>query len=90
MAGLQESCSHVGATLFYIKTAFEVVSGETCTFAPCSWLEPSAVKVDFLEIIDIDFTAPGCTGQLLESTAPKPVISVRPLKCKSGAESLFL
>lgn len=67
MAGLAECCSHVGATLFYIKTVREVGTGETCTSLPCYWIASSNQKVEFAELTDIEFTAPTRKRQLLEA-----------------------
>ena len=72
MAGLGECCSHVGATLFYLKTVHELVTGETCTSLPCSWIEPTSQKVEFAELTDIDFTAPNRKKQLAETPNEEP------------------
>ena len=57
MAGLGEVCSHVGAILFYLESAFRVT--QTCTQTDCRWKEPRLVEaIPYARIIDIPFTKP--------------------------------
>ena len=58
MAGLEECCSHVAATLFYMETVGRIANGKTCTSLPCFWLKPPASNT-YNEISKIDFTSPG-------------------------------
>ncbi|KAK2147469.1 hypothetical protein NP493_3449g00005 [Ridgeia piscesae] len=58
MAGLAESCSHVGALLFAIEAAVKIRNSATVTQSKAYWLMPSGVnKVDYLEVDDINFTS---------------------------------
>ncbi|XP_027140364.1 uncharacterized protein LOC113746909 isoform X3 [Larimichthys crocea] len=44
MAGLSESCSHVGAVLFAVEDMVKREDELACTSKPCEWLMPSHVK----------------------------------------------
>ena len=56
MAGLGEVCSHVGAILFYIESAYRVKS---CTEVPCAWNMPTSISsIPYAKIADIDFVQP--------------------------------
>lgn len=56
MAGLGEVCSHVGAILFYVESAYRVKS---CTEVPCAWNMPTSVSsIPYAKIADIDFVKP--------------------------------
>ncbi|XP_051999340.1 uncharacterized protein LOC127655511 [Xyrauchen texanus] len=44
MAGLSESCSHVGAVLFSIEVGVKMRDTASCTTEQCKWLMPSHVK----------------------------------------------
>ena len=58
MTGLGETCSHVAAGLFYIKTLIRLQEAKpTCTQEKCQWIIPSYLKtVEYLSSIYIDFT----------------------------------
>ena len=59
MAGLGETCSHVGALLFYVEAAVRIRDSKTVTQEKAYWLLPSAHKdVEYKEVADIDFTPP--------------------------------
>ncbi|XP_034072435.1 uncharacterized protein LOC117546338 isoform X1 [Gymnodraco acuticeps] len=47
MAGLSESCSHVGAVLFAIEAGVKMRETASCTTEKCKWLMPSHVKKVF-------------------------------------------
>ena len=58
MAGLGETCSHVGALLFYVEAAVRIRDSKTVTQEKAYWLLPSAHKdVEYKEVADIDFIA---------------------------------
>ena len=60
MAGLGESCSHVGALLFYVEAVTKVRDNKTVTQEKAYWMLPASCKeVPYKEIADIDFTSPG-------------------------------
>lgn len=61
MAGLREVCSHVGGLLFYLLACsdhLQKFSTDACTSNLCSWLPPSAKKIKFQPLSEIDFTKP--------------------------------
>ena len=59
MAGLGESCSHIGAILFYIEATVRLSEKKTVTGEKAYWMLPSACKdITYAEACDIDFTAP--------------------------------
>ena len=61
MAGLAESCSHVGAVLHWVETAVHIRNDTPCTSKNNKWLMPSPVRdIPYLELRDIDFTASKC------------------------------
>ena len=57
MAGLGETCSHVGALLFAIETAVRIRDSRTVTDDKSYWLPPSLGKVTGRPIHEIDFTS---------------------------------
>ena len=60
MAGLGESCSHVGALLFYVEAVTKVRDNKTVTQEKAYWMLPVNCKeAPYKEIADIDFTSPG-------------------------------
>ena len=59
MAGLGESCSHVGALLFYIEATIKIRDAKTVTEEKAYWMLPSSCKeIPYAEITEIDFTSP--------------------------------
>ena len=59
MAGLGESCSHVGAMLFYVEAAVRLRESKTVTEEKANWMLPAAHKdIEYKDVVDIDFTAP--------------------------------
>ena len=44
MAGLAETCSHVGAILHWIETAVKIRNSTTCTSEEKSWLMPTPIQ----------------------------------------------
>ena len=57
MAGLSESCSHIGAVLFYNEYATRIRDSKTCTEEKAYWLLPGYHSVEYKEVCDIDFSA---------------------------------
>jgi len=56
MAGLGESCTHVGALLFYIDAAVRIKNSKTVTQEPAYWLLPTGIqKVGYDTIQDTNF-----------------------------------
>ena len=59
MAGLAETCSHVGAILHWVEAAVRINMSATCTSKENTWLMPSSREnIPFLELSQIDFSAP--------------------------------
>ena len=57
VAGLGESCSHIGAVLFYTECATRIRNSKTCTEEKANWLLPGYHSVQYKEVCDIDFSA---------------------------------
>ena len=54
----QESCTHVGAVLFYVQYAVRLRDFKTCSEEKAYWLIPGYSEVEYKEIEDIDFSEP--------------------------------
>ena len=58
MAGLDETCSHVAATLFALEAHIRIRDSQTCTGEKAYWLLPnSLVEVPYKRIRELDFTS---------------------------------
>ena len=58
MAGQGETCSHVGALLYWMEARVRIRENTPCTSRENKWLMPSAVKdIPYLMLKDIDFTS---------------------------------
>ena len=67
MAGLGETCSHIGALLYWVEYQVRKRSEISSTSLTNSWLEPSSVSsVPYLQIADIDFTSPDKKMKILQ------------------------
>ena len=67
MAGLGETCSHIGALLYWVEYQVHKRSEISSTSLTNSWLEPSSVSsVPYLQIVDIDFTSPDKKMKILQ------------------------
>lgn len=70
MAGLAETCSHVGAVLHWVETAVRVRNDTPCTSKENRWLMPTPVKdIPYLELRNIDFTTPKRQSTVLTNTS---------------------
>ena len=57
-AGLSETCSHVGALLYWMEYKVRTQEEQSSTSGPNPWLEPKPVRqVPYLELGNIDFTS---------------------------------
>ena len=56
MAGLEESCSHVGATLWYIETGSRRNQERSVTDRPCYWF-PDVKQQRHEKVRNMDFTS---------------------------------
>jgi len=69
MAGLAETCSHVGAVLHWVETAVQVRNDMPPTSKENKWLMPTPVKdIPYLELCNIDFTTPKRQSAVLTCT----------------------
>ena len=58
MAGLGETCSHVGALLYWIEYQVHKYSDTSSTSKTNLWIEPRTVKqVPYLRLEEINFTS---------------------------------
>ena len=58
MAGLGETCSHIGALLYWIEYAIQKRDEGSCTSRANKWTEPRTTKqVPYLQLDAIDFTS---------------------------------
>jgi hypothetical protein len=56
MAGLAETCSHVGALLYWVKSAVRILKETACTSQDDMWITPNPVeKVPYLQLRNNDF-----------------------------------
>eukprot|EP00118_Oscarella_pearsei_P022439 m.259698 g.259698 ORF g.259698 m.259698 type:complete len:116 (+) comp40426_c1_seq10:15-362(+) len=57
MAGLAETCSHVGATLHWLEAAVRCRDETPCTSKENTWAIPKPIhKIPYLELKDIPFS----------------------------------
>ena len=81
MAGLGETCSHIGALLYYIEYQVRRYAETSSTSKSNTWLEPSTVKqAPYLRLEDISFTSAEQTMKEYRKLqqSPKPVSSKLP------------
>lgn len=70
MAGLAETCSHVGAILHWVETAVRMHNTTTCTSKENTWLMPRPKQsIPYLQLSEIDFSAPKLKVDTASSTA---------------------
>ncbi|KAG8191801.1 hypothetical protein JTE90_026833 [Oedothorax gibbosus] len=55
VAGLSESCSHVGAMLFWIQDYIQRMEAKTVTDVPEYWVGSSSRAIKFSRVQQIDF-----------------------------------
>ena len=72
MAGLGESCSHVGAIMFYVEYSVKHREDKTCTQEKAYWLvPPRSSKIEYKTVSDIDFTTPKTLHKLSNNKGDK-------------------
>ena len=72
MAGLGESCSHVGAIMFYVEYSIKQRENKTCTQEKAYWLvPPRSSKIEYKMVSDIDFTTPKTLHKLSNNKGDK-------------------
>ena len=89
MAGLAETCSHVGAVLHWVETAIRVCDDTPCTSKENKWLMPTAAQsIPYDQLSEIDFTAPKHQKVKSPSTSSATVSTVTPTSL-SEKEAFF-
>ena len=60
MAEQGETCSHVGAVLYWLETRVRITEQTTCTSMENRWIVPTAVKdIPYFMLDESDFTTAG-------------------------------
>lgn len=79
MAGLAETCSHVGAILHWVEIAIQVRHDTPCTSKENKWLMPTPTQsIPYLQLREIDFSGPK-RQKVQSATAPSAsVLTVTP------------
>ena len=54
VAGLGESCSHIGAVIFALRAEAKLKYGKTCTDVPCHWLSSPKSNIQYLPAHSLD------------------------------------
>ncbi|XP_046864314.1 uncharacterized protein LOC124458317 [Xenia sp. Carnegie-2017] len=75
MAGLAESCTHVGALLYFIESAVHMRESVVCTMEKSKWLLPAHIKkviimhiyINAAPVSNIDFSSARAKKQRLDS-----------------------
>ena len=78
MAGLAETCSHVGAILHWVEAAVRIEKNVACTSQENKWIMPTPKEnIPYLELREIEFRAP-------KRLKLEPGSDSSPLKCISN------
>ena len=89
MAGLAETCSHVGAVLHWVETAIRVRDDTPCTSKENKWLMPTPTQsIPYLQLSDIDFSAPK-RQKVLSPSAPSVNVSIVTPPSESEKDDFF-
>ena len=81
MAGLAETCSHVGAILHWVEAAVRIQKNVACTSKGNKWIMPTPKEnIPYLELREINFRAP--KRLKLELSSPSGFISSSVTECK--------
>jgi len=71
MAGLGETCSHVGALLYKIEAAVCLgYTAEACTDVPCAWNQNFVAEVQPARVTDINFYRVEAKEKILQKQTP--------------------
>ncbi|XP_070547277.1 uncharacterized protein [Ptychodera flava] len=82
MAGLCESCSHVGAMLFALEAATKLNKSLTCTDEKSKWLPCYKKQIAYKECRDMDFTSAKSKKKRLDNALEGFSVSETPVKQK--------
>ena len=86
MAGLAETCSHVGAILHWVEAAVRIQKNVACTSKENKWILPTPKEnIPYLELREINFRAP--KRLKLELSSPSGFISSSVSECKIAPPS---
>ena len=86
MAGLAETCSHVGAILHWVETAVRVHDDTPCTSKENKWLMPTPTQsIPYRQLSEIDFSAPK-RQKVMSPSVPSNSVSVQSVKPPSETE----
>ena len=86
MAGLAETCSHVGAILHWVEAAVRIQKNVACTSKENKWIMPTPKEnIPYLELRDIKFRA--LKRLKLELSSPSGFISSSVRECKIAPPS---
>ena len=86
MAGLAETCSHVGAILHWVEATVRIQKNVVCTSKENKWIMPTPKEnIPYLELRKINFRAPKCFKLKLRS--PSIIISSSVSECKIAPPS---
>ena len=86
MAGLAETCSHVGAILHWVEAAVRIQKNVACTSKENKWIMSTPKEnIPYLELREIHFRALKCLK--LELSSPSGFISSSVSECKIAPPS---
>ena len=86
MAGLAETCSHVGAILHWVEAAVRILKNVACTSKENKWVMPTPKEnILYIELREINFRAP--KRLKLELSSPSGFISSSVTECKIAPPS---
>ena len=89
MAGLAETCSHVGAILHWVETAIRVRNDTPCTSKENKWLMPTPTQsIPYLPLSEIDFSAPK-RQKIKSPSAPSATVPTITPPSQSEKEDFF-
>ena len=78
MAGQGETCSHVGAVLYWVETRVRIREQTSCTSKENTWIMPMAVKdIPYLKLEQIDFVTAEKNMKLCENATAPETFSIR-------------
>ena len=89
MAGLAETCSHVGAILHWVETAIRVRNDTPCTSKENKWLMPTPTQsIPYLPLSEIDFSVPK-RQKVKSPSAPSATVHTITPPSQSEKEDFF-
>ena len=93
MAGMAETCSHVGAILYCVEAAVRIQKNVACTSKENKWIMPTPKEnIPYFELREINFRAPKCLKLEISSPSgfiPALLVNVRLLLQVKMKETIF-